>query len=255
MTSAESNPCIDLLQAIADTKLILGHRFAQWTLAGASLEDDIGGAASAQEEVGHVRQLFSTLEEYGRDRDWLEGDRTPEEFSNASPLDRIDGTWTAFIATAGPVDRAAWYLLDSLEEPDMSGLISKIGEDEYFHLEYHDARIETLAEEQPDAVQTRLEEVLPETMAFLGPAEYDDDTDPLLDRGCTDRSVAELRAAFRDHYEGLFAETPVSLSNVDWSSPDVSAWDATRRRVGGGGIEEEDLRQIRGDRNAEFAIH
>ncbi|MFC5135924.1 MULTISPECIES: Phenylacetic acid catabolic protein [Haloferacaceae] len=245
---------VDYVQAITDTKLVLGHRYAQWSLAGPSLEDDIGGSSAAQEEVGHVRQLFRKLESQGRDGDWLRGDRDPEEFANASCLDAIDGDWTEYMATIAPVDRAAWYMLDAVDRDDMDGMITKMGEDEYFHLEYHDARLETLADESPEKLRSTLAETLPSALALIGPENLDDDADPLVDAGFTSQSVEGIRERFVDHYRDLFADTDVSLEDVDWDAPDADAWDETRRRVGGGGIRKEDLVQIRGERNAEFAI-
>ena len=244
---------VDYVQAIADTKLVLGHRCAQWSLAGPSLEDDIGGSSAAQEEVGHVRQLFRKLEGQGRESDWLRGERDPEEFSNVSALDRIDGEWPDFVATIAPADRAAWYMLDAIDRDDMDGMITKVGEDEYFHLEYHDARLETLAAEQPDQLQSTLEETVPSALAFIGPATYDAESDPLVEAGFASVPVASVRETFADHYRDLFADTDVSLDAIDWAAPDPDEWDATRRRVGVGGVSEEDLTQIRGDRNATFA--
>jgi len=244
---------VDYVQAIADTKLVLGHRCAQWSLAGPSLEDDIGGSSAAQEEVGHVRQLFRKLEAQGRDGDWLRGHREAEEFDNAASLDEIDGEWPDFVATIAPADRAAWYMLDAIDVDGMDGMITKIGEDEYFHLEYHDARLETLAAERPDQLQATLERTIPAALALIGPESHDEGSDPLLDAGFTSTSVAAMRERLAEHYRDLFADTDVSLDGIDWSAPDEAEWDETRRRVGGGGLRDEDLVQIRGERNEMFA--
>ncbi|ADJ16481.1 Phenylacetic acid catabolic protein [Halalkalicoccus jeotgali] len=247
-------PAADYVQAIADTKLILGHRNAQWSLAGPSLEDDIGGASAAQEEIGHFRQFVNELQSQGREKEWLNGQRDPEEFNNAACLDRIEGDWPAYVASIAPADRASWYMIDAIDREDMTGLITKMGEDEYFHLEYHDARLEALAEEDPETIQATLETTLPQALAFIGPAEYDDEADPLTQAEFTDRSVAEIRDAFADHYRDLFAGTAVSLDNVDWDAPAREEWDEVRRRVGGGSISETDARQLRGTKNELFAM-
>lgn len=249
------DPAIDYVQAISDTKLILGHRYAQWSLSGPSLEDDIGGASAAQEEIGHVRQLMRELEAQGRDVDWLSGSREPEEFANAACLDRIDGAWPSYMASIAPADRAAWYLLDAIDRDDLEGLITKMGEDEYFHLEYHDARLETLADEDPETVQRTLEKTLPQALAFIGPAAYDEDEDPLFAAGFTDRPIAEIRESFADHYRDLFADTDVSLEDVDWEAPALDKWDETRRRVGTDAVTETDVKQIRGEENELFAMN
>lgn len=247
-------PAVDYVQAIADTKLLIGHRNAQWSLAGPSLEDDIGGASASQDEIGHFRQLIRELESQGREKDWLNGERAPEEFNNAACLDRIEGPWPVYVASVAPADRAAWYMLDAIDREDLDGLITKMGEDEYFHLEYHDARLETLAEEDPETIQEALETTLPQALAFIGPETYDEEDDPLFEAGFTDRPVAELREAFSDHYRDLFADTEVSLDGVDWDSPDPDEWDETRRRVGGGSISESDVQQLRGTENELFAM-
>ena len=246
---------VDYVQAIHDTKLVLGFRYGQWSLAGPTLEDDIGGSSAAQEEIGHVRQLASELEAQGRDDDWLKGQRDPDEFANAASIDQIDGEWPSYIASIAPADRAAWYLLDAIDQDELGGLVTKMGEDEYFHLEYHDARLETLADEDPETIQQTLEETLPQALAFIGPAAYDNAEDPLLEAGFTDRSIADIRESFIEHYKDLFADTAVSLADVDWDAPASKDWDETRRRVGDGSITETELKQIRGEENEQFALH
>ena len=249
-------PAVDCVQSIADTKLLLSHRYAQWMLSGPALEDDIAGASAAQDELGHVRQLFKLLGEQGREDDWLEGDRGPGEYANASPLDEKPSDWTAFVAAVGPVERAAWYLIDAIDHDDFSGLGTRIGQDEFFHLEFLDGRLQTLASEDPETVSQALETALPGVLAFLGPADYDREDDPLVSAGFTDRSVTALRNSVRDKYEELLGETPVALTDldVDWEAPPSDAWDETRRRVGGGSISEDDATALSGVRSREFAL-
>jgi ring-1,2-phenylacetyl-CoA epoxidase subunit PaaC len=247
---------VDYVQAIADTKLLLSHRYSQWMLSGPALEDGIAGASAAQDELGHVRQLFRLLGQQGRDDDWLEGDRGPEEYANASPLDARPETWTDFVVTVGPVERAAWYLIDAIDHDDFSGLGTRIGQDEFFHLEFLDGRLQTLADDDPDAVCEALEAVLPGVLAFLGPPAFDEETDPLLAEGYTDRSAAAIRGAFREKYQEILSTTPVSLADadVDWEQPARSAWDERRRRVDDGAITDEDATSLSGVRNREFAM-
>lgn len=247
-------PAVEFVQAIADTKLILGYRYAQWLLGGPSLEDNMGGASTAQEELGHARQLFRLLERHGREQTWLEGDRDPEAFRNAASIDSARDTWATFMCTAGPTDRAAWYLLDAIDHEDFTGLIEKIGEDEYFHLEYHDARLEALIDDDPTGVEAALEATMPDVLSFIGPPADTPHQDQLVDSGFTDRSIGEIRAAFLDHYEELLAGTPVSLESVDRDWPPLNEWDPTRRRVGTGGIDASDINRLTGKHNQLFRI-
>ena len=245
---------VEFVQAITDTKLVLSHRYAEWMLNGPSLEDDIGGASAAQDEVGHVRQLVRLLEQQGRESDWLEGNRAPEEFRNAACLDSTSESWVEFLGSAAAADRAVWYMLDSITHEDFEGLAQKIGEDEFFHLEYLDARLETFAEENPEELQTVLETTLPAALAFIGPADYDGDTDPLVEAGFTDRSAADLREAFLSYFDERFDSTTVSLDGIDRDAPALEDWDETRRRVGSGAISQSVVDSLTGVENEMFRI-
>ncbi len=245
---------VEFVQAIADTKLLLSHRYAQWMLAGPVLEDDIAGASVAQDEMGHVRQLFRLLGEQGRDQDWLEGDREPAEFANAASLDSPMGNWTEFVVRMNLTERAAWYLLDAIDHEDFDGLVDRIGQDEYFHLDYLDARLDTLADESADAVAEYAAAAIPEVLAFLGPATPEGASDGLQTTGFTDVSIDRIRESYRAHYEEQFADSGVSLAAVDWDAPDPDTWDETRRRVDDGGIDDQSLRQLSGVESQEYVI-
>ena len=247
-------PAIEFVQAINDTKLVLSHRYAEWMLSGPTLEDDIGGASAAQDEVGHVRQLIRLLEEQGRETEWLEGDRSPDEFRNAASIDDSNDSWVEFLGTVAATDRAVWYMLDSIVHPDFDGLAQKIGEDEFFHLEYHDGRLETLAEEKPDELQSVLETSLPDVLAFIGPATYDDDHDPLIEAGFTDRSALELRRELLSHFDNILGSTSVSLDAIDREAPTPDEWNAARRRVGDGSISQSVVDLLKGTHNEMFKI-
>lgn len=252
-TDAWPEGAVDFVQSIADTKLLLSLRYAEWMLSGPALEDDIAGANAAQDELGHIRQLFRLLQDQGRESEWLEGARSPEEFANVQTLDRAADDWTTHVVQVASADWAAWLLLDAITHDDFS-VVQKIGEDEYFHLEHHDGRLESLAETDPEALQSALEAILPGVLAFIGPSEYDVDTDPLVQNGFTDRSVAELRDAFVTRYERLFEGTDVSLAGIDTDYPPREEWDAKRRRTNERGIDADVIDVLQGVKNEEFAM-
>lgn len=242
---------IDFVQAIADTKLLLSLRYSEWMLSSPGLEDDIAGANAAQDELGHVRQLFQLLQGQGRESEWLEGDRSPEEFANVQTLDAATDDWVTHVVQVATADWAAWLLLDAITHEEFS-VVQKIGEDEYFHLEHHDGRLESLAETDSDALQSALEETLPAVLAFIGPSEYDADTDPLVQNGFTDRSVVDLRDAFLTHYEDLFEGTDVSIASIDCEYPSRETWNGTRRRTNERELGPALIDVLRGVQNEEF---
>lgn len=243
---------VDYVQAVADTKLLLSHRYAERMLSGPVLEDDIASASAAQDEIGHVRQLFRLLIENSRENGWLEGDREPAEFCNAACLDDRADTWPEFVVRMGTTDRAAWYLIDAIDHEDFEGLAERIGQDEFFHLEHLDGRLESLAAQRPEEVTAAMEAAVPQVLAFLGPA-TGDDSDPLVNAGFSDRSTAGVRRGFRHYYEELLAGTEVRLTGIDWGAPDSTEWDPIRRRVGSGAVDPAVVDSLRGLKNAEFA--
>ncbi|MFC6874246.1 Phenylacetic acid catabolic protein [Halobellus marinus] len=245
---------VDYVQAIADTKLLLGQRYGEWMLKAPNLEDDISGASNAQDEIGQVRQLFRLLKQQGVGDDWLESERDPEEYANAPTLDEEETQWPAFIVQAALTDRTAWLLLDAIDHDDFTGMVQKMGEDEYFHLEHHDGRLEQLAKTHPEAVEEALEQYFPEILTFIGPASYDEESDPLVNVGFTDRPVSEIRRAVHDHFATLLEGTEVSMPPLDDSVPDPDEWDETRRRTGDGHVEPDVVDQLQGLSNKEYVI-
>lgn len=246
--------CVEYVQAIADTKLLLGHRYGERMASGQSIEDDVANMNLAQEEFGHVRQLSLLLESQGLDRTYLEHERDPEEYANASPLDEPVSDWAGFIVSQGLVDYAAWLLLDAITHEDVRGVKRKIAQEEYFHIERADGWVSHLVEDDPEALSTVLEDVVPGVLAFIGPASYDETTDPVYRTGFTDVPVATVRERFLDRYRELLADTEVTLDGLDNAQPPLDEWNDVRRRVNGGSMAQETAEIIRGERSRAFAV-
>lgn len=242
---------VDYVQAIADTKLMLSHWDAECAFLGPHIADNIALLSQVQDEYGHARQLFFLLEAQGRDPEWLRGERGSEEFRNAPTTDQPADGWAELVIRTGLTDRTTMLMIDAVVHEDFAGLAEKIREEEHSHLEFHDAWLETLAETEPDAVEAVLAGSVPDVLAFLGPVEYDDDADPLVAAGFTDRSAVELREVLIDQVGDLLTGTDVAVPVVE--GPTIEEWDAERRRVAGGGIEERVLGSLRGVENREFA--
>lgn len=243
---------VTYVQSIADTKLLLSQRFSERILSGPSIEDNIAGASTVQDEVGQVRQLFRLLEGQGLDREWLHDEREIEEYANAESLDDSADSWVEFVVQTGLTDRASWLLLDAIDHEDFQGMVQKMGEDEYFHLEHHDGRMETIAENDPEALEAAFEKYLPQVLSFVGPAEYEAGEDPVTASGFTDRAATEMHEALVAHYEDLLGDV-IDVPGAD-SAPSLDEWNADRRRQNGGGFEQEVLEEIQGTRNKEYAV-
>lgn len=244
---------IDYVQAIADTKLLLSAHQVEHSVSGPSLEDSVAAASIAQDEFGHVRQLFQLLGQQSREMEWLEGYRKPTEYANASTLDKVREDWAEYLVQVAVTDYATWLMLDAIDHPDFQGMVEKISEDEYFHIEFYDGWIDKLATNQPDVLADDLEESLASALALLGPPKYKDEADPLIQLGFTSSSVATLRSSLIAHYKPTL-ETVGLEPDQFTQTPSESEWDENRRRIDGGSISESMADSLKGVQNQEFAV-
>ncbi|MFQ5771644.1 MAG: Phenylacetic acid catabolic protein, partial [bacterium] len=106
----------NLLLACADTKLLLGYHYGEWTFGPPEIEAAIACCSLCQTELGHVRLLYGILNKhYGDDPDALVASRKPEEFANISFLDNEIKDWAEFVAANYIVDLAVTTLLYSMQ--------------------------------------------------------------------------------------------------------------------------------------------
>src|SRR2546429_9846328 len=88
----DDDPRIELLFALADDELILGHRHSEWTGWAPHIEEDLAFSSIAQDEIAHARLLYGLAREMtGRDEDDLAIGREPGEYPNAVPAERAHG--------------------------------------------------------------------------------------------------------------------------------------------------------------------
>jgi ring-1,2-phenylacetyl-CoA epoxidase subunit PaaC len=252
MSDPFNEAAVDYVTAIADTKLMLSHWYAEQAFMGPNIQDNTALFSLTQDEYGQVRQFYLMLEKQGVDGEWLRTERGGEEFANAATTDGPAPDWTEFEVRFGLTDRAAHLMYDAIVHGRLAGLTEKMSEEEYSHFDFHDGWLGHLAETQPAAFQSALDGAIPDILAFIGPSAYDAETDPVLAAGFTDRSVLELREAFLAHLETIVAGTDVTIG--DPAAISLTEWDEKRRRITGGGIEHSVVRSIRGTRNKEFAV-
>lgn len=74
-------PLTELLLAVADDKLVLGHRNSDWTGLAPILEEDIAFSALAQDDIAHAKALYELVAELrGGDADQIAFGRQPEAY-------------------------------------------------------------------------------------------------------------------------------------------------------------------------------
>ncbi|HUH11757.1 MAG TPA: Phenylacetic acid catabolic protein [Longimicrobiales bacterium] len=247
----------DLLLVLADSKRLLGMRYAEWILGAPELEAGIACASMAQDEWGHARQMYAILKDFGQDPGALEHAREPGAYRNMAVLDRDPGSWAGLIALNLLADGALALQLDALRacayEP-LRTRCDKLLEEERFHAAHASAWARRFAGGGEPARRTlaeALEAVLPEVLRWFGPpggrAAELEAAGVLSAHG--DALRERLAARVRPVLEELGA-----AALLDAGPPSFDGFDEVRRRSGGGGPDPDTVARVRGDRNRAFLM-
>lgn len=245
----------DLILSMADSKRLLGMRYAEWVLGAPEIEAGIACASMAQDEWGHARLLYALLKDFGEDVDALEHGREPAEYRGIAALDEAPDTWAGLLALNAAVDGALTTALEALSESTYEPLrtrCAKLLDEEKFHAAHALAwaRRYAGADASRAALAEALEEAMPSAFAWFGPA---DDAEARLRGagivpGARDAARGRLSARLQPIFDMLGIGAPV-LTEHDWGG-----WDPARRRTGGGHPDAATIEKIRGDRNREFLM-
>ncbi|MDH3459207.1 MAG: phenylacetate-CoA oxygenase subunit PaaI [Gemmatimonadota bacterium] len=262
-TEGMSEPCArglrQLLLACADTKLLLGYHYGEWTFGTPELEAAVASCSLAQGELGHVRLLHALLSKhFGDDPDALMDNRAATDFANVGFLDRTVVDWAGFVAMNYVVDLAVTRVLHSMQGSTFKPIhmsVDKMLDEERYHLHHGRGWFRTLASrggETKTALERQAELALRSVAEWLGPATDDDDR-ALVSAGVKRADNQAIYGALCDDVERL-AETVGT--RVQAPAPtSFSGWTSANRRIGGGGPDEEILFHLRGTKNEVFKLN
>jgi ring-1,2-phenylacetyl-CoA epoxidase subunit PaaC len=158
------HPFNQLLLAVADAKLMLGHRNADWTGLGPILEEDIAFSSLAQDEIAHASALYELVgRRTGRAGDDLAFGRAPAEYRSAAIVELPDEfDWATAIARQFFCEHLDLLRLERLarsSDRDVAGLARRLHDEERIHVEHVDAWIRRLGRGTADS-RRRLQEAI-----------------------------------------------------------------------------------------------
>lgn len=244
----------DLILSLADSKRIMGIRYADWVLGAPELEASIAASSLAQDEWGHSRILYALLKDFGEDPQAIEHEREPGEYRNLEALDRPLKTWPQFVVTNAIVDGALTIQLEGLSESRYAPLrqrVQKQLEEERFH-EGHGAawlkRMGKSGEAARQAVQSILDDTWEHVLHWFGPDEFG--SEGAAD-GLWNGTGGELRERFTGRLVPLIQRCGLAVPEVEL---DFEGWDPSSRRVGRGGPDEDAVARARGDKNRSMLL-
>lgn len=229
----------DLILNLADSKRLLGTRYAEWILGAPELEAGIACASMAQDEWGHGRLLYALLKDFGDDPEKIEHGREADEYRNMEVLDRAPDSWPDLIVLNALVDTALTVQLEALRDTDHAPLRQRVGkllDEEVFHAQHGNAwlrRLSSGAPELRDEVVASARAALPAIMRWFG-------EDPAGD---------VLRAQYVQRIEPLLGVLQIVPPQISFEN-----FDSAIRRTRGTSPDAETIRRVRGDKNRMFLV-
>ncbi len=243
----------DLILVLADSKRLLGTRYAEWILGAPELETGIACASMAQDEWGHARLLYALLKDFGEDVDRLEHGREPAEYCNIELLDQTPPSWADFVVLNALVDAALTVQLRALTDSSYAPLrqrVAKLIEEEHFHAAHGLAWARRLASvpEGQAQLQQALQRAVPAVLRWFGP----ESELSALHTGLMSEGPDALRGRWLEAIApALAAADARGLANTRL---DFTGFDARTHRPSNSAPDAETIAAVRGDRNRAFLM-
>ncbi|MFN2465664.1 MAG: 1,2-phenylacetyl-CoA epoxidase subunit PaaC [Candidatus Dormibacteria bacterium] len=161
----------DLLLALADSELVLGHRHSEWTGFAPSAEEDVAFSSIAQDEMGHAHLYYALITGAADESavDSLALDRSPRQMRHLPLLHAPNGDWFFTIARHVYWDTWEQVLLNaalSATLPLLPSAAERILNEEVYHQEHAVQWLELLSSRPPQ--QQRLVAALTRVVAIGG---------------------------------------------------------------------------------------
>lgn len=229
----------DLILVLADSKRLLGTRYAEWILGAPELEAGIACASMAQDEWGHGRLLYALLKDFGDDPEKIEHGREAHEYCCIEALDRAPQSWPELIVLNALVDGALTIQLEALRESNHVPLRQRVGkllDEEVFHAQHGVAWLRRLAAASAELrgeVGEVAKAALVPVLRWFGPGAGGD----------------VLRAQYLQRVEPLLGVLQIAAPSVTFDN-----FDAVRRRTKGTSPDAPTIQRVRGDKNRMFLM-
>jgi ring-1,2-phenylacetyl-CoA epoxidase subunit PaaC len=164
LTEESRTALVQLLLAVADDKLLLGHRNADWTGLAPILEEDIAFSSLAQDELAHASALYDFVGNLlGTKADRLAFGRQPQEYRCAQLVEPSDKfNWATALCRSFFCDHFDALRLGRLGRSSYTPLAQlglRLAAEEQVHVEHVDSWMVRLGRGGSEA-NGRLQEVL-----------------------------------------------------------------------------------------------
>ena len=218
-------PLINLLLAVADDKLMLGHRNSDWTGLAPILEEDIAFSSLSQDEIAHAQTLYNlagTLN--GKSADETAFGRSADEYRCATIVELPDDyNWAVAIARRFFCDHFDLLRLKRLSQSSykpLADLAKRLHAEEKVHVEHVDAWMVRLGRGNDDSKQ-RLQDAL-DTIGPYAPMLFEqiDGEARLVEAGIYPQLENDAYEIWRDTLQQIIQQSGLNLA---LDAPDADA--------------------------------
>jgi len=188
---------MNLLLALADDELIIGHRMSEWTGWVPYVEEDLAFSSIAQDEMAHARLLYEIVSATGVDT--LALGRQPHEYRNAVICERPNRDYAYTLARHFLYDTADAVRVEALRASswkELAEAFDVVTLEERYHLEHARTWFRRIANGPVEArakLTTALQDVIGEALSLFEPIPGED---ALLADGTMPRASSEMLAAW-----------------------------------------------------------
>ena len=204
---------------LGDDALIAAQRLIEWCTRAPSLEEDVGLANIALDQLGQARALLTLageLEGAGRDEDALAYLRDESEFGNVLLVELENGDFAFSVAKMlffGAYQNLLYRALSTSELPALAGISAKAVKETAYHVEHAalwTVRLGGGTEESHRRMQTAVDDVWPYTHElFIG-----DEVSRTASIGVQPEG---LRPAWSDVVDEVLAEAGLRRPQDGWA--------------------------------------
>jgi ring-1,2-phenylacetyl-CoA epoxidase subunit PaaC len=221
LTDAEAEAVETLLFRLADDELVVAERYTEWQVRAPTLESDISLSNVAQDELGHGRLWYQLLTRFGHDETDLIWERDADDFRHTTLVEQpfAEGDWADAVLRAYLYDVAEDERLRALEHSTFAPIRDRVGKvlgEEEYHLEYAEAWLERLGDDE-DAhaqLQDALDRLYPHALTLFEPVD-EATAARIVDLGVRDAPLVGLRAAWHDRVAEFLGSLDLQVPPLD----------------------------------------
>jgi ring-1,2-phenylacetyl-CoA epoxidase subunit PaaC len=236
---------VNLVAVLADNKYYFGRALSEWAVGAPTMENAVGCAAIAQEELGHCRALYPVLNDLP-----FEGGPTPLERGAerarrycVSYLDEPLATWPQMVAALLLIDGATLTLIESLVGSTYRNLATRVRRmpgEEGFHMDFAEGRVREMSEFEHGVEQlsAQVGRLLPEMLCWFGPV-GEPGVEVLKEEGLISADNEQMRQRYLSRVAPVLLEAGVEIPaarkdpSEGWTYVDLpwEKWSPLQRRL------------------------